>query len=356
MHYKHKDKIGILMVNLGSPTAPTPGAVRRFLREFLSDTRVVEIPRWIWWFILNGIVLVVRPRKSAEAYRKIWLNQHGSPLVYYTRLQAEALQEALEANEAEHQILVDYAMRYGEPSIHDTIERLCERGVNKLLILPMYPQYSATTTASIVDEVGRVLSRMRNQPELRCVKDYYDHEAYISAMASHIREHWHNHGQAERLLLSFHGLPQRCVNKGDPYRQQCEITARLLADELLLEDHQWQLVFQSRFGAEEWLRPYTDKTLEKLGDDGVKSVDVFCPGFAADCLETLEEIAIQGRETFVEHGGQSLTYIPALNVRERHIEALTEVSYRHLCGWIELPEEEASHPLTRLFNRVVGAE
>ncbi|EDY86202.1 ferrochelatase [gamma proteobacterium HTCC5015] len=355
MHYPHKQKIGVLLVNLGSPKEPTAGAVRRYLRQFLSDKRVVELPRWLWWLVLNGIVLVVRPKKSAEAYRKIWMEQHGSPLIYHTQQQAEALHESLN-DVLENDVVVDYAMRYGEPSMASAVERLCERGVDKLLVLPMYPQYSATTTASIVDEMGRILSRMRNQPEVRYIKDYFDHEPYIAAMAAHIREHWQTHGQSECLLLSFHGLPQRCINKGDPYREQCEITARLLADELLLEDQQWQLVFQSRFGAEEWLQPYLDKTLERMGGEGVNSVDVFCPGFASDCLETLEEIAIQGQESFSESGGGHLQYIPALNARDRHVEALVELCERHLGGWGAYLPDDRGNPISRLFNRVVGGE
>lgn len=348
-----KSKTGVVLVNLGSPSAPETGAVRRYLREFLSDPRVVEIPRLIWWCILNCVVLLVRPAKSAAAYRKIWLSEHGSPLVHYTRLQAEAVESLMDVH-VEDSVPVATAMRYGEPSMASVLESLTRSGVEQILVLPMYPQYSATTTASVVDEVARVLSGMRNQPAVRFIKSYHDYEPYIAAMAKHIRQYWQEHGRGDKLILSFHGLPQRCIAKGDPYKEQCELTARLLADALLLSDEQWQLTFQSRFGAEEWLQPYTDQTLQGLGEQGLARVDVFCPGFAADCLETLEEIAMEARHAFTEAGGGEFHYIPALNAQPAHIDALMHLVEENLAGWVDFISEDSRNPIRRLITRVVG--
>lgn len=327
---KTAHKVAVLLVNLGSPTEPTPGPVRRFLREFLSDTRVVEIPKFVWFFILNFIVLVIRPKKSAEAYASIWSDEFGSPLTHYTTQQAKHVGNALKTDA----VTVDYAMRYGMPSIKSRIKMLNEQGHDRIVLLPLYPQYSATTTATVIDETGRALLKLRDQPAIRFVKDYHDEPAYIKAMAHSIRAYWAEHGQGDKLLMSFHGIPVRCVRKGDPYEKQCKITGHLLAEALGLHEDQWLMTFQSRFGAEKWLQPYTDKTLEALGTEDIARLDVYCPGFSSDCLETLEEIAMEGKDIYQEHGGGEFHYIPALNDSDESIQALTELAKSNLKGWL----------------------
>ncbi len=324
-------KTGILLVNLGTPAAPTPDAVRRYLGEFLWDRRVVSIPRPVWWLILHGIILRLRPRVVARKYAEVWLDD-GSPLLVYTKAQAEALWSMFEAQG--RAVPVVAAMRYGQPSIASGLARLRELGVGRVLVLPMYPQYSSTTTASVLDEVADSQRDELQVPELRFINDYHDDQAYIAALAASVRESWDTHGRAERLLLSFHGLPQRLVRNGDPYQAQCLETASRLAEALELSDGEWLTAFQSRFGREEWLRPYADETLGQWGRDGVASVDVICPGFPADCLETLEEIAMENRDVFIEAGGKAYRYIPALNARDGHIRALHGLAERHLAGWI----------------------
>lgn len=323
-------KTAVLLINLGSPTAPTTGSVRRFLREFLSDPRVVEIPKFIWFFILNGIILLVRPKKSAEAYASIWSNEFGSPLTHYTQQQAQHISQQLKTDN----VTVDHAMRYGEPSIPSRIKTLTEQGHDRIVVLPLYPQFSATTTATVIDKVGSTLKILRNQPAIRYIKDYHDDPAYIEAMAQSIRAYWAEHGQGDKLLLSFHGIPVRCINNGDPYEKQCKVTSQLLAQALNLNDEQWLMTFQSRFGTETWLQPYTDKTLEQLGNNKLNRLDVYCPGFASDCLETLEEIAIAGKAIFIDNGGRYFHYIPALNDSDKSIEALTHIAKNNLQGWI----------------------
>jgi ferrochelatase len=321
----------ILLVNLGTPEAPTPGAVRRYLREFLSDPRVVEIPKPIWWLILNGIILNVRPRKSAEKYRAIW-SQEGSPLKVHTEKQAKLLQGYL-GQSIKSPLVVDYAMRYGAPSIRDALERLKAAGAERVLVLPMYPQYAASTTATAFDEVGRFLMATRNPPEVRMVKHFHDHPAYIRALADQVRERWRADGRPEKLVMSFHGLPKFSLDRGDPYHCECHKTARLLAEELELPRDAWLATFQSRFGRAEWLKPYTAEVLSELGRGGVGSVDVITPGFVADCLETLEEIAIEGRDTFLQAGGKQYRVIPCLNERDDWIRALARISLENLGGW-----------------------
>lgn len=352
-HRKDQTQTGVMLVNLGSPESPEPAAVRRFLREFLSDPRVVEIPKIVWFFILNGIVLLVRPKKSSAAYKKIWSPEYGSPLIHFSKQQAEELKLQVDQH-IEGDVMVEAAMRYGKPSIASALKRFRNAGIDNVLVIPMYPQYSATTTASIVDEIARLLKAERNQPGLRIVKDYHDYEPYIKAMAKHIRHYWKEHGQGDKLVLSFHGLPQRCVDKGDPYALQCERTARLLADALLLSDDRWELCYQSRFGAEEWLKPYTFETLEDLAEDGFERVDVFCPGFAADCLETLEEIAMGGRDEFLDEGGKQFHYIPALNAEPGHIDALMHLLEDNIQGWENIIEEESRNPIQKIFSKVSG--
>lgn len=329
-------KTAVLLLNLGTPSAPTPKAVRAYLKEFLSDPRVVEIPRVIWWCILNGIILPIRSSASAKKYASIWLPKLGSPLMHYSRLQAKDLGEKL-AIEG-HAVLVDLAMRYGQPSTQSVLEGLKAEGMERLLLLPLYPQYSATTTASSFDEVFRVLSTWRDQPELRLVKHYHDNSAYISALRDQVLTSWDSNGRpdfakGDRFVMSFHGLPKRNLMKGDPYHCECLKTGRLLGESLGLEPGQYIVTFQSRFGKAEWLKPYTAQTIEKLAKEGCQRVDIFCPGFPADCLETLEEIAMEAREIFLEHGGKDYHYIPCLNSNPRWIEALRDIAHIHLQGW-----------------------
>ncbi|AOS98451.1 Ferrochelatase [Microbulbifer aggregans] len=319
----------VILMNLGTPAEPSAPAVRQFLREFLSDPRVVEIPRLVWLPILHGIILPLRPGRIAPAYAEIWdtgldgAPVEGAPLFYYTRRQSELLQEQLRENRPD--IRVEFAMTYGEPRLADVVERLQREGFDSFMVFPLYPQYSATTTGSIYDQVAQIYRTNRNIPNISVVHNYYRHPMYVRALANSVREHWDKHGAAEKLLLSFHGIPKANVDKGDPYYLQCRETAEHLAAELGLDEQQWQLCFQSRFGKAEWLQPYTDKTLEEWGIKGVGSVDVICPAFAADCLETIEEIAEENRANFVEAGGGEYRYIPALNLRPDHIEALARI-------------------------------
>lgn len=326
------DGIGILLTNLGTPEAPTAAAVRRYLAEFLSDPRVVEIPRALWWPILHGIILRVRPRRSAHAYASIWTPE-GSPLLAIAQRQAAAVDFALQKRVAVP-LRVALAMRYGQPAIGTALRTLRDQGARRILIFPLYPQYAAATTASTLDAVTTELRGWRRVPELRFVADYHADPAYIAALAQSVRAHWAVHGQGERLLISFHGIPQRCVAAGDPYYDQCLATAQRLTQMLALADDRWALSFQSRFGREAWLQPYTEQTLKTWGRAGLASVQVICPGFSADCLETLEEIAVLNRGFFQNAGGGDYQYIPALNDRPEHIEALVGVCIRQLGGWL----------------------
>lgn len=332
--YRHDTiaRTAILLVNLGTPAAPTPTAVRDYLRQFLSDRRVVEIPRAIWQPILHGVILRTRPRQSAARYAAIW-TADGSPLRLYTERQAKLLQGLL-GDRFNAPLMVSYAMRYGDPSIESEILRLKAAGVARLLVLPLYPQYAASTTATALDRVFDTLRRMRNVPELRAVKHFHDHPAYIRALADAVRAYWRAHGRCDKLILSFHGVPRFTLDRGDPYHCECQKTARLLARELELADDAWQITFQSRFGRAEWLKPYTAVVLGELGRKGVRRVDVFCPGFVADCLETLEEIGIEGKELFLTAGGGELRLIPCLNDRPDWIEALAAIAGDHLPGWL----------------------
>ncbi len=315
-------RTGVLVSNLGTPDAPTPAALRRYLAEFLSDTRVIEKPRWLWKIILYGIILNIRPRRAAKAYQSVW-TENGSPLMHHSTQQANALQQALNDNDSD--IIVKLAMRYGNPSIAQGLQELMAEGVGRILVLPLYPQYSATTTASTYDAVFNTVKNTRNVPEIYLLGDYHQHEQYINALANSIREQWDRHGQSEKLMMSFHGLPKSYVTAGDPYQCQCQQTAELLAHKLQLADNQWRCTFQSRFGVEEWLQPYTDKTLEAWAKSGIKSVDVVCPGFSADCLETVEEIGVENRDLFIGAGGESFNYIPCLNERADHIDLLAQI-------------------------------
>ena len=349
--YQHGaiSKTAVLLVNLGTPDAPTPQAVRRYLRQFLSDPRVIEIPRAVWIPLLHGIVLNARPKQSARRYARIWTTD-GSPLQVHTERHARMLAEYLRLQiDSPH--VVDYAMRYGEPSIPHTLARLRSEGCERILVLPLYPQYAASTTASTFDEVAGYLRKVRNTPEIRLVKHFNDHPAYIGALAALVREHWREWGNPDRLIMSFHGLPQFSLTRGDPYHCECQKTARLLAEELRLGDSQWQITFQSRLGRLEWLKPYTASTLAELGGKGVRRVDLICPGFVSDCLETLEEIGIEGREIFLGAGGKEFHLLPCLNESGDWIRALAAIARGHLAGWVDESWEEQSSSLAAEGSR-----
>ncbi len=330
-------RTGILLVNLGTPEAPTAQALRPYLKEFLSDPRVVEIPRAVWWLILNGIILNTRPKKSAAKYAAIW-TPDGSPLKVHTEKQAKLLKGWL-GEKVTSPVLVEYAMRYGNPSLPDTLARMKAAGCERILILPAYPQYAASSTATVFDVAFAWLQKSRNQPALRTVKHYHDHPAYIQALVANIHDYWQMHGRPDVLLMSFHGVPRYTLDKGDPYHCECQKTGRLLAEALGLAPDQFRLTFQSRFGRAEWLQPYTDKTLVELGRAGTGRVDVVAPGFTADCLETLEELAMEGRATFLQAGGKVFNYIPALNEHPHWIDALGQIALENLVGWVSDNED-----------------
>ena len=322
--------IAILYCNLGTPEAPTAAALRPYLAQFLSDQRVIEIPKLLWWLILHGIILRTRPKKSAAKYASIWTEQ-GSPLKVWTSTQARLLAEELSSRG--HQVVVRFAMRYGQPSIASQLAALKAEGVNRVLVLPAYPQYSATSSASVFDAVYHWAARTRRIPELRFVNHYHDHPGYIAALAASVRAHWAAHGRAEKLVMSFHGVPERTLHLGDPYHCECHKTARLLAQALDLSKDQYLLTFQSRFGRAKWLQPYTEPSMVALAKAGTRSIDVVCPGFTGDCLETLEEIAQEAKQAFMLAGGQAFSYIACLNDSPQWQAALADIAEQHLAGW-----------------------
>lgn len=326
-----RGKIGVLILNLGTPDAPTTPALRRYLGEFLADPRVVEVPRLLWLVILHGVILRIRPPRSAKAYQTVWTEQ-GSPLLVHTQNQAKAL-DAYFKQQRDSDVEVTFAMRYGNPSVSSGIEELLQKGVRKLLVLPLYPQYSGSTSASTFDAVANDFKQRRWLPDLRFVSHYHDHPAYIKAVAESIRQHQKTHGTPDKLLFSYHGVPKKYLLQGDPYHCECYKTSRLIAAELGLAEDDYITTFQSRFGREEWLQPYTDKTLQGLPSQGVKHIQVVCPGFSSDCLETIEEIDIENREYFMEAGGETFEYIPCLNASPGHIEALSTMIEEQLQGW-----------------------
>jgi ferrochelatase len=343
------DKVGLLFVNLGTPRAPTAAALRTYLAQFLSDPRVVEIPKLAWWPILHGVILRTRPAKSAAKYAQVWMPE-GSPLAVHTARQATMLRGYL--GERGVPVEVRWAMRYGQPAIATELDALCAAGATRILVFPAYPQYSAATTASVLDDVGAWMARTRRLPELRFVNHYHDDRGYIDALAAHVRRHWQREGRGRMLVLSFHGMPERTLKLGDPYHCECLKTGRLLAERLGLQAGDWRVTFQSRFGRTPWLQPYTDVTLAALAREGVAGVDVICPGFSADCLETLEEIAIEGRATFLGAGGKAFHYLPCLNDSTEGMAALAGVALRHLQGWDLAPISEEE--LQQRRNRAVG--
>jgi len=333
--YEHglAEALGILVVNLGTPDAPTPSAVRRYLAEFLWDPRVIEVSRPLWWLALHGVILRIRPSRSARAYEKIWTDD-GSPLLTHSTDIAAGLRDSLESRLSGN-VHVALGMTYGKPSLQTTLDELHAAGARRIIVLPLYPQYSGTTTASVFDAVSTLLGKCRWVPEMRFINHYHDAPGYIAALTSSIRDAWDRNGRGEKLLLSFHGLPKQTLLDGDPYHCQCLKTARLVAQSLELADDDWAVSFQSRVGRAEWLRPYTDETIRQFGAGKIQNLDVVCPGFAADCLETLEEIAMQYAELFSQSGGGTLNYIPALNARDDHIAFLSRLVEKHAGGWPE---------------------
>ena len=315
-------KIGVLLVNLGTPDEPTPKAVRRYLKEFLSDVRVVDTPRLIWWFILR-VILLIRPKPVSEAYQSIWWDE-GSPLMVISRRQQQALEKALK-EELGYEVPVALAMTYGQPSMEEASKRLREEGVSSIIVLPLYPQNSSSTTAAVFDRLASALKPCPHMPELHFINEYHNHPDYIHALANSVQQHWQEYGKAQKLLMSFHGIPQSYQDKGDPYPHQCRETARLVAEQLGLKDDEWLCSFQSRFGRQEWVKPYTDFVLKEWGEKGIESVNIISPAFAADCLETLEELKEENREYFIEAGGKEYTYIPALNDNPDHIQLMVNL-------------------------------
>lgn len=348
--HQQQPKIGVLITNLGTPESPTPKALKTYLAEFLSDPRVVEFPRLLWFFILHGIILNIRPRRSAKAYASVWQDQ-GSPLMIHTKAQAQALRDQLQQEYGDN-ILVDFAMRYGQPSINNQLEKFQQAGVRQLLVLPLYPQYSAATTASTFDALAKDFMQRRWLPDIRFISHYHDYPLYIDALAESIQHFQQEHGQTDKLIFSYHGIPKRYLDNGDPYHCECYKTTRLIAEKLGLSKDQYLTCFQSRFGREEWLKPYTDETLKSLPAQGVKSVQMICPGFSADCLETIEEIGEENCEYFLEAGGEDYHYIPALNADKAHIHCLAELVKENLQGW-NMPEANAGQKTEQYYREQV---
>ncbi|HHZ9278257.1 TPA: ferrochelatase [Klebsiella pneumoniae] len=315
----HQTKTGILLANLGTPDAPTPGAVKRYLRQFLSDKRVVDTSRLLWWPLLRGVILPIRSPRVAKLYQSVWMEE-GSPLMVYSRRQQQALAARLPDTP------VALGMSYGSPSLASAVDDLLAQGVEHIVVLPLYPQYSCSTVAAVWDELARILAKKRAIPGISFIRDYAEHPDYIHALADSVRASFAVHGEPDLLLLSYHGIPQRYANQGDDYPQRCRDTTRELVSALGLPPERVMMTFQSRFGREPWLTPYTDETLKMLGEKGTKHIQVLCPGFAADCLETLEEIAVQNREIFLEAGGKQYEYIPALNADAAHIEMMVNLT------------------------------
>jgi len=335
--HDHPEKAGVLLMNLGTPDAPKAADVRRYLAQFLSDRRVVDLPSFIWKPVLHGVILRIRPAPVAKKYASVWMEQ-GSPLWVHTRNLAEAVAEKIKRN-GMSEVMVETAMCYGNPSCAAALQRLKEAGMRRLLVIPLYPQYSATTTAAAFDAIAAQMKKMRWMPDLRFVSHYHKHESYIQALTASVRHHWQQHGRPDQLVMSFHGIPQRYFDSGDPYHCECHATARLLAEALDLSEDEYKVTFQSRFGREPWLQPYTDHTLEALAKQGLEHIQIICPGFSADCLETLEEIDQENREIFTQAGGQTFSYIPALNAHPDHVEMVVKLISENSSGWAEFEPE-----------------
>lgn len=347
-------RIGVLLINLGTPEAPTPAAVRAYLKEFLSDPRVVEIPRVVWWPVLHLFVLATRPKASAERYAQVWMSE-GSPLKVHVERQAKLLRGYVGERARQLPLVVDYAMRYGSPSIPDRIREMKGHHCDRILLAPLYPQYSASTTATAFDAAFRCLEEMRDLPAIRTVRHFHDHPGYIAALAQNVRDYWMRSQRPDVLLMSFHGVPRASLDKGDPYHCECQKTGRLLAEALSLRPEQHRITFQSRFGRAQWLKPYTAEVLEELGRQKVGRVDVICPGFVSDCLETLEEIGIEGKATFLKAGGREFHPIPCLNERDDWIRALGDIVVNNLVGWdVRTTHEELE--MSRLRALSMGAK
>lgn len=321
----------VVLVNLGTPAAPTSDAVTEYLAEFLSDPRVVEVPRWLWWPILHGYILRTRPRHSAEAYARIWRDD-GSPLLVFSQQLAVAVGAEL-SRRTGGKVVAALGMTYGEPTVASVIENLMRQGTRRILAIPLFPQYSATSAGAALDAVTRALQEIRWQPALRALTDYHADAGYLAALAASVQTHWSQAGRGQKLLLSFHGIPEKYAAAGDPYPEQCHATAQRIGDALGLANDDVIVSFQSRLGRQPWLRPYTDETLEQLAHGGTESVDVMCPGFAVDCLETLEEVALRYRAVFLTNGGKQFRYIPALNATSAHVSALAGIAMHNLQGW-----------------------
>lgn len=358
--YQHGDqaKVGILLANLGTPDAPTGKALKPYLAQFLSDRRVIEIPRFIWWWILHCIILIIRPKKSAAKYAQIW-TKDGSPLLVHAQKQALLLKGFL-GQKIKTPFAVELGMSYGNPSMQSAIESLKAQHCNKILVFPLYPQYAASSTAAALDSVWKTLLKMRNVPAIRTIRNYHDHPAYISALAASIRDYWKVNGKPNILVMSFHGVPKFHLLKGDPYHCECHKTARLLAEALELKQGEYRVAFQSRFGRQEWLTPYLASTLHTLGQAKTNRVDVICPGFSSDCLETLEEIAMEGKHIFQSAGGGEYNYIPALNENEPWIHAMTTIALENLQGWVstewDAAQAKKDAEMTKLRAQAMGAK
>ena len=353
-------RIGILITNLGTPEAPTPKAVRRYLAQFLSDPRVIEIAPWLWKPALHGVILNVRPRQSAARYQSIW-TKDGSPLLAHSLRQRTLLlgylgQRLKRAGFPADLCPVEIGMRYGQPSIEAALDKLRAAHCEKILVLPLYPQYAASTTGSAFDAVSAYFATARRLPGLRFVETFHGDEGYIQALAQSINDFWMKHGRPDKLVMSFHGVPRRTLERGDPYHCFCQVTGRLLARELGLAPAQWTLSFQSRFGRAQWLEPYTSDVLRGLGREKAGRVDVVCPGFVADCLETLEEVGIEGKSLFKEAGGGELNVIPCLNEHPRWIAALAEIAFHNLEGWLAQPPDVDARELTQVRAKALGAQ
>ena len=348
--YKHGDppKIGIILANLGTPDAPRSKELRKYLGQFLMDRRVVEIPRFIWCWILHCIILVFRPAASAKKYQQVWTAQ-GSPLLVYAKKQTRLLKKELK-NKYKQPIEIELAMSYGNPSMPNAIQKLKTQHCSRILLFPLYPQYAASSSASAMDSFFKVLLKTRNVPEARTIRHYHDHPDYINALKNSVLNFWKKNGRPEKLIMSFHGIPKKSLLQGDPYHCECHKTGRLLAESLALKDHEYQICFQSRFGKAEWLKPYFAEVIQDLGEKKTNKVHVICPGFSSDCLETLEEINLEGRHIFKSHGGGTYDYIPALNDNKHWIEAMVKILHPHLVGWIDpnwsLKKEEKASAIT----------